>query len=364
MKKHRPLPIKIKYAFAPVLVAVVLLSAGCDPQSQMALSTEQSIKTEAEETSSVSIFAMDTIITMEAYGGEENAAIGEAESLMFKLDGLWSVTDVNSEIYKANHSQGTATAISEETEQLVTFALKMAEETDGALNPGIYPVLKAWGFTTKQYRIPKETELTDLLSYTDYRKIQVENGNLSMPAGMEIDFGAVAKGYAGDLAADIMREYGVPSAIINLGGNVSLIGSSPDGQPWTVGIRSPYGEGNIGTLEASDCNIITSGGYERYFIGEDGKTYWHILDPENGKPADKGLISVTIVGKEGRLCDALSTAMFVMGKNDAEAYWKSHEGFEMILITEDNEIYLTEGLERGFQLNEASQGIPVKLIIR
>lgn len=128
------------------------------------------------------------------------------------------------------------------------------------------------------------------------------------------------------------------------------------------GIRSPYGEGTIGTLEASDCNIITSGGYERYFTGNDGEIYWHILDPKDGYPADSGIISATIVGAQGKLCDVLSTAVFVMGRERAEEYWKTHGGFEMILVMEDNEIYLTEGLEDSFSLNEYSQGIPVYAI--
>lgn len=309
-----------------------------------------------------SLFAMDTIITMELYDGEEDAAIGQAEKLIGRLEDLWSATKEGSQIYELNHSQGTPVTVSTETEELITYTLHMAEETDGALNPAVYPLIRAWGFPTRAYRIPEAEEITELLAHTDYRKITVEDGTVTLPEGMEVDFGAVAKGYAGDLLMELMKDHGVTSGILNLGGNVALIGNSPEGDPWKVGIRSPYGEGTIGTLEASDCHIITSGGYERYFTGEDGEIYWHILDPEDGYPADSGIISATIVGKEGKLCDALSTAAFVMGLEQAEEYWKTHEGFEMLLVTENDEIYLTEGLENSFTLNEYSQGVPVHVV--
>ena len=182
--------------------------------------------------------------------------------------------------------------------------------------------------------------------------------------GMELDFGAIVKGYTGDQMAQVLEDNGVTSAIINLGGNVRLIGGNPEGGNWRVGILSPYGEGNMGILEAQDVNIITSGGYERYFIGEDGKQYWHILDPKTGYPADSGLLSATIIGEDGALCDALSTAAFVMGLERAEEYWKSRDDFEMILVTADNEIYVTEGLEDSFTLTEMSRGIPVQVVRR
>ena len=367
MIKQKKLLNTIKRIYVTALLTVAALTAGCSPQNQAASGEEQTGSHLTEKNSrysSANLFAMDTIITIQVHGGEERAAISEVEAMIGEMEKLWSVTDDNSELYRANHSMGGSTAIGEETEKLVSFALDMADETDGALNPALYPVLRAWGFTTKDYRIPGERELGRLLSHTDYRKIKLEDGRLSLPEGMEIDLGAVAKGYAGDLAADIIRGHGVTSAIVNLGGNVGLIGSAPDGQPWTIGIRNPNGDGNIGTLEVSDCNIITSGGYERYFTGEDGTVYWHILDPETGMPAKKGLLSVTVVGQEGRLCDALSTALFVMGKEKAEAFWKSHEGFEMILMTDTDEIYITEGLKESFKLNESDSDIPLHIITK
>jgi Membrane-associated lipoprotein involved in thiamine biosynthesis len=311
---------------------------------------------------SQTFLAMDTVISMEIYGDHKEEAVKKSVDQINSLEALWSVTREGSQVYELNHHQGSPVKVSKETAELISFALEMERETEGALNPALYPIVKAWGFTTREYQIPDKQKLQRLLEHTDFQKLQIEEGTVTLPEQMEIDFGAIAKGYTGDLVVETMKKYGITSGIVNLGGNVALIGNAPDGKPWRTGIRSPYGEGTIGVLEAGDCHIITSGGYERYFTGEDGTVYWHILNPETGCPADSGIISATIVGTEGKRCDALSTAVFVMGLEKAEAYWRTHEGIEMILVTEDNQIYLTEGLDGRFALNEMSQGIPVHVI--
>ena len=181
---------------------------------------------------------------------------------------------------------------------------------------------------------------------------------------MQIDLGAVGKGYTGDLITEVLKENGIESALLDLGGNIQTIGTKPDGTEWKLGLRSPFDEGSFATLEVSDCAVITSGGYERYFVGDDGETYWHILDSETGKPAHSGLVSVTIVGKDGRLCDALSTSLFVVGLDDATEHWKQRDDFEMVLVTDDGKIYLTEGLEESFSLNQVYGDLQVEVIRR
>ena len=159
---------------------------------------------------------------------------------------------------------------------------------------------------------------------------------LSLAEGVQIDLGAVGKGYTGDIVASLLKERGVTSALLDIDGNIHMVGSRPDGSKWTLGIRNPFADGRVGVLEAEECAVVTSGGYERYFIGEDGERYWHILDPKTGYPAESGLASVTIISKEGRLCDVLSTAVYVMGLENAEEYWKENGGLEMLLVTEEN----------------------------
>lgn len=302
-------------------------------------------------------FAMDTHITLTAYENRDKetkalhteTALEKAEERLRKLEGLWSVTDAGSEIYEINHSGGKPVAVSSETAKIISYALSMAEKTDGALDPTIYPVLTAWGFTAEENRVPGEDELKRLRALVDYRKAELSGNQVSLPEGMELDLGAVGKGYAGDILAELLKEEGVGSALLDLGGNIQTIGSRPDGSAFRLGIRNPFGDGTLGVLlAAEDCAAVTSGNYERYFTGEDGKEYGHIIDPSSGYPAENELASVTIIAKEGKLADALSTAMMVKGPEGAFAYWRENPDFEMLAVTKDGKIVLTEGIEDVF----------------
>ena len=229
----------------------------------------------------------------------------------------------------------------------------MGKETDGALDITIYPLLKAWGFTEDHQQVPSEGDIKKALENIDYRKITVnrtEDGKavLSVPSPVEIELGAVGKGYAGDLAAEILKENGIDSALIDLGGNIQVVGGKPDdtksgGADWTVGFKSPFDGEVFGWVKVKNKAIVTSGGYERYFE-EDGKIYWHIMDPKTGYPADSGLLSVSVVAESGALCDALSTAIFVMGEEKAIQLWKERQDFEFVIVKDDGTVAYTEGL--------------------
>ena len=326
--------------------------------------TSCSNKTVKHEPQSKSFFAMDTYMTITVYGENAESVLNQAEKKVAELEKLWSVTDENSEIYAVNHSDRENVYVSPETAELLSFSLDVSEMTDGALDCTMYPVLTEWGFTTGEYQIPEDDNLAELMKYTGYEKIILNEQTVVVPENMQIDLGAVGKGYTGDLIVDILQENGIESALMDLGGNIQTIGTKPDGTDWKLGLKSPFDEGNFATLEVSDCAVITSGGYERYFIGDDGETYWHILDPETGKPAHSGLLSVTIVGKEGALCDAFSTSLFIMGLDKAKVFWKQRDDFEMILVSEKGKIYLTEGLEENFSLDLMYGNLQVEVIHR
>lgn len=297
------------------------------------------------------VFAMDTYMKLTAYGSNGAEAVSASEEKISELEKLWSVTDENSEIYSVNHGGGKPVPVSKDTSDLLRLSLEISEITDGALDCTMYPVLKEWGFTSGEYKIPDEEKIAELLENTGYENIDFDGTNITVPADFQIDLGAVGKGFTGDIVSEIMRENGVTSALLDLGGNIQTVGNKPDGTPWKIGLRNPLGDGLFGVLELSDKAAVTSGGYERYFVGEDGETYWHILDPETGKPAKSGIISATAVGKSGGVCDALSTSLFVMGLEKSEKFWKQHGGqldFEMVLVTEDGRIFITEGLEESF----------------
>lgn len=290
------------------------------------------------------VFAMDTVMTMRLYGGDEEL-MKSLESRIKELEGLFSVTDEGSEIYELNHT-GSA-ELSDDTMDLVTRGLELCRTTGGALDLTVYPIVRAWGFTTGEYRVPDEGELRELLQTCDHEKINISGSMVSIDEGMELDLGAVAKGYTADVLTEMVKEAGVESALLDLGGNISLIGEKPGGGSWGVGVRDPFSEENIGVLRLGDCMAVTSGSYERNFE-QNGRVYHHIIDPDTGMPADSGLASVTIIGEEGTLCDGLSTALFVMGLEDGLDLWRRMDDFEAVFVTDEGEIFITEGLEGSF----------------
>ncbi len=296
------------------------------------------------------LFAMDTYMSLKAYGAHAEEALGEAAAKINDLEGQLSVTDTGSEIYAANHAGGSAVPISAETAAILQEARRTAAESGNALQISVYPLVRTWGFTTGEYRVPADSELAALCTHVGDARISFDSSTLTVPADMEIDLGALAKGFAGDAAAEIMRRHGVTSAIINLGGNVQAVGTKPDGSKWTVGVRDPFNENQLcGTVHVADKAVVTSGNYERCFTAEDGTKYWHIIDPASGRPADSGLCSVTVIGGSGLRCDALSTALFVEGTERAAAHWRACSDFEMVLVTAEM-IYVTEGIAGDFSV--------------
>ena len=315
------------------------------------------------------IFSMDTVMELQVAGDKDYTP--EAEEYIRQLEKELSVTDPESRIARLN--EDGEEELSEEVTDILEGALNVCSMTEGALDITVYPVLKAWGFTTGNYRVPSDEELEELLSRVDYRKVKVERyseetaaGRVSLEEGMMLDLGSVAKGYTGTAVADRLRSLGVTHALLNLGGNVQCIGTKPDGNKWKVAVKSPFSDsttGMLGVVEADDVAIITSGGYERFFE-EDGKTYWHILDPSTGKPADNGLVSVTIIGKDGLLCDGLSTALFVKGLDEAVELWRASDDFEAVFVTGDGQVYVTGGVAESFTLTAEYHDAPLHIINR
>lgn len=318
--------------------------------------------TSRQSEATTEIFAMNTHITMTVYGRNAKMALSDAEDKLLELERLWSVTDPVSDVYAVNHGDGQPVSVSEETAELLSFALQMAEETGGALEPTIYPVLTAWGFTTEENRVPSDTEITELLRNVGYERIRLEDTTVQLDSRMMLDLGSVGKGYAGDLTAQVLKDNGITSALLDLGGNIQAVGARPDGSPWRLGLRDPFSDGTLGVLEISNQTVVTSGAYERYFIGEDGTRYGHIIDPATGYPAESGLASATVIAEEGQLCDALSTALYVMGVDQDIDCWQQHQNFDMILITEDGEIYLTDGIVDCFTLGSYYSNMKVNVI--
>lgn len=323
-------------------LGALVLAAGCIIQSaalQKQVVTRQ-------------LFAMDTIMEFTAYGKNAEAAVSAAMQEVQRLDALLSadsgapVANPDSEVSRLNREGGGA--VSEDTAALLRLSLETYGETGGLFDCTVYPLVELWGFPGQEYRVPTEEELAAVLPLVDSGKLQFDGETLRMEPGQAIDFGGVGKGYAAARVMEIFRQHGVRSGMASLGGNVQVLGAKPDKTLWRIGVRDPESSGYFGVLSLKDKAAVTSGGYERYFEA-DGETYIHILDPRTGRPAESDLLSVTVVSKDGARADALSTALFLMGQEDAAAFWKNQGGFDMVLVTEDRQVFISEGLDGSFE---------------
>lgn len=304
------------------------------------------------------VFAMDTVMTLTIPEGGTQVSTQEAldfaEGQIHAIERQLSVTREGSDIHTINTASGHPVKAEASTIQLLTEALALCRQTGGALDVTAYPAVTAWGFTTGSYRVPTQEELDELAAGIDHTLVTLTDTTVHIPQGMQLDLGAVTKGYTGDVLSQQLQAQGVSSALLDLGqSSIQAIGSKPDGSPWRIGIQDPAGTSYLGVLELSGMAMGTSGGYQRYFEA-DGVRYWHILDPDTAAPARSGLASVTVVSPSGLTCDGLSTALFVMGLEEGSAFWRTHPelDFDAIFITDDGGIFLTAGLEAHFSLAE------------
>jgi thiamine biosynthesis lipoprotein len=335
------------------LALMLLLLAGCAPTVGDTGDTQQ-------------FFAMDTVMSITVYDGQK----GAAEAAMQRVSGrdaLLSRTRAESEIARVNQNAGTgvAVALSDDVYSILQQAVGLSDRTDGMFDPTIAPVMDAWGFTKSEYRVPGADELAELLPLVNADALVLKDRSAMLPEkGMELDLGAIAKGYAGDQCAQLLSSYGVTSALVALGGNITAIGAKPDGTNWRVAVRDPNNEDSyLCVLPLQDRTASTSGGYERYFE-QDGVIYHHIIDPDVGYPARSGLKSVTVVSASGTTADALSTALFVMGEEKALELWRESSDFEVVLVRDDNKVLFTDGLESGLDFQGGDHGYTYEIVRR
>lgn len=327
-----------KFIFTLGLMTIMTFVSGCGTKSNEVYKHTKDV------------FAMDTYMTLTVYGEEADHAIDEGIAEIKRLDALLSTGSESSEVSVLNTNQGGH--LSEDTSYLWERSYEIYLDTRGAFDVTIYPIMKAWGFASGEFNVPKENEVASLLTLVNSSKVVYDQRlkNIELPKNVQIDFGGIAKGYTSQRVADIMKSSdSISGAMLNLGGNIQLVGKKPDGSLFKVGIKNPLDEdGYLGIIEATDVAIITSGGYERYFE-EEGVKYHHIIDPCTGYPANNGLVSVTIISADGTLADGYSTSLFVMGKEKAIDYWKSNsDEFEFVLLTDSGELLVSEGLYGRF----------------
>ena len=323
--------------------AAVVFSSGCSLES----------KYDCE------FFAMDTVMTINAYGSKSESAVKAAQNEINRLDKLLSVQNKNSEIFKLNQSKKMT--VSEDTLTLITRSKEIYTLTDGAFDISCEPLIREWGFYSGlENKVPSQKAIETALEGVGAEHIKIKDSTVTLDDNTSLDLGGIAKGYASHKAAEILKDNGVTSALMSLGGNVRAIGSKPDGESWSVAVTDPDDNSkSIGTLKISDKAVVTSGGYQRYFE-ENGQTYHHIIDTKTGYPADSGLKSVTIVSDDDALADALSTALFVMGLEKSGKFYSENSSlFGAVFITDKGEIYVTDNLKDSFMSEQGFEVISI-----
>ena len=301
--------------------------------------------------------AMNTMMTLTAYGKKAEAGLAAAEGVIVAMDAALDPETPNSTVYAINHAQGQNVIVSAQVAKMLSSAMTVYSQSGGALDLSIYPLVKRWGFVDGKYYLPSDEEISSEMLKMCFDKLVLTSFpssgaySVSLPYGAELTLAAVAKGCASENAIDAMRQAGVESAFISMGGNIQTLGVKPDGSLWTVGIQDPNNPStHLGVITVGETAVVTSGSFQENFTAINGRTYHHILNPATGYPANNSLSSVTIICEDGTMADCLSTAMFVLGENKALNYWRQYGGFEMILVTDNKRIICTSGLIEQFTL--------------
>jgi thiamine biosynthesis lipoprotein len=302
---------------------------------------------------------MGTYCRITIYDYPSDAVYEEAFAMLEYLDKILSGNDEGSEVDWINMHAGVAPVkVSEPCYDLIKKALAVCEQTGGALDITLGPVVKLWNIGFPEARVPSQREIDDALTLVNYNNVILDDAERSVfltREGMRMDLGAVAKGYAADIVAGILSRHGVRNAIVDLGGNLLLMGGNvqrgTDGI--VAGIQDPYLERDklIGVIKLTGKTIVTSGTYERFFTDPaTGERYHHIFDAKTGRPAENELNGTAIVCDTSVMGDCLSTALFTMGLEAGLAFAESLPGVEALFITKDFKIYMTSGLDGQFVL--------------
>ncbi|MDP3487006.1 MAG: FAD:protein FMN transferase [Bacillota bacterium] len=304
------------------------------------------------------VLLMDTFIRLVAEGRNAESVLKETVAEMSRLEGLLSAHLPSSDVWRINGAQGEPVVVSQEVIDVLERAALVYEKSNGTFDVTVGAVLRTWGFGTDTLAIPTATALAEAMRGVGFDSIVFDSGTRTVQLTnphTKLDLGGVAKGYIVDRALDVIRSKGIKHAIVDAGGDVRVMGGRPGKYLWDkpraarVGIQDPFWpDGLIAIVEVRDGSVLTSGDYERFFV-EEGVRYTHIIDPRTGYPV-RGLASVTIVTEEAALADAIATAVMVLGKDEGMKLINSWDGVEGMLITEDEEILISNGLQSTIQI--------------
>lgn len=340
---------KKRLSFLALLLAVTLL-AGCAAQTTAPPDTAAQAQPSAEpqRTSGVG-FYFDTVVTLTLYNAPEGM-LDEIWSACERYENLLSKTIETSDVSRINRANGQTVTVDPETWEILRRAKEISAMTGGAFSVTIAPLSAMWDFTGGTQRMPTDEERLAALPLVDDSRIDLGEGStVTLPAGMEIDLGGIAKGYIADKVAEMIRGR-VSAATLNFGGNVYAVGQLAEGRPFGIGIQDPAVQESaaIAAVYVKDASVVTSGIYQRFFE-KDGVVYHHILDPKTGLSADSDLSGVSIVDESSMTADALATACIVLGREKATELLNQN-GFCGLLITRDRQVYTTSDLTERYAL--------------
>lgn len=287
----------------------------------------------------------DTVITITTYDSTNENLLEECFSLCSQYENMLSKTIENSDVWKINNSNGQPTYVSSETIKLLNEALYYSKLTQGKIDPTIDPLSSLWDFTSSKHVIPSDILIKEALSHVNYENIIIKGNYVTLlDAEASIDLGFIAKGYIADKLKELLLENNVASALINLGGNILVIGSKPQGDPFHIGIQKPFDAQNasIASIAVINTSVVSSGVYERYFE-LDGKVYHHLIDSKTGYPRENNILGVTIISQSSLQADALSTSCFMLGVDEGMELIESLDDVEAIFITDDFKLHYSTG---------------------
>lgn len=298
--------------------------------------------------------AMGTVMNLTAYGEEAARGLDMAMARIARLDALLARMKPDSEIARLN-SLGEWMPVDDDTDTVLQAALFYAQRTAGFYDPAVGTLVDLWNrYKHRGQGIPAEWQIQQALAACDYRKLERDGqGRYRVVQGASIDLGGIAKGYAAHCCYTLCQQQGISSALLSLGASsIAALGTKPDGTAWRVGLKNGHGGNCFGVIHLVNQFLSTSGDYERYFV-LNGRRYHHILDKRTGYPATSGLRSVSVIAENGALSEAYSTALFVMGIEQALTFQQREGNFEAIFVTADERIVCTAGIADRFEHRSA-----------
>lgn len=297
-------------------------------------------------------FCLDTVCVITVYGEKKSSAekiIDEAFGLCREYEDMLSKTVEGSDVYRINHAAGEPVEVCDDTLALIRKGIEFGEMSDGRFDITIGAVSELWDFNTEDPQLPDEDAIQSAVETVDYTQIKLDGNKVSLlNEGAQIDLGGIAKGYIADRLAEAMAAAGVGRAVINLGGNIVVIGEKEPDVPWKIGIERPYSDRTdiIASLEAADASVTTSGVYERCFT-LNGRTYHHVLDPDTGYPMETEFEAVTVKAPIGMSSesDAFGTMFLIMGIDASREILKKYPEIGAAFVSGNDKIYTVNDVE-------------------